>query len=140
MNKKTNDKSVSTSTILAIGAGVAAIATTSYYLFGPEGKDHRDKVKGWMIKMKGEIIERIEDVKELTEPLYHEIVDSVVASYMATSKISKDEVKAYADKLKGQWKDIVAASKNATEKSTPKKKLGNRVLHRTNKPAKRKSR
>jgi hypothetical protein len=75
---------------LLLGAGVAALATTAYYFFGPKGEKHRENLKGWMIKMKGEIIERIEDVKELTEPVYREIIDSVVATYAATTKVSKE--------------------------------------------------
>ncbi len=110
MIKKTKSVSPSTKTMISIGAGVAALATASYYLFGPKGKDHRKSMKGWMIKMKGEIVEKIEDVKELTEPIYHDIVDSVVASYATTKKIGSKELSVFSDNLKGQWKDIIKAS------------------------------
>lgn len=117
---KTKPTHSNTNTIFAIGAGVAAIATASYYFFGPKGEAHREKMKGWMISMKGEIIDRIEDVKELTEPVYHNIVDSVMATYMATTKASKEEVQAFADRLKGQWKEIVASSKEVPKRAIRK--------------------
>ncbi len=124
---KSND-TISSGTILAIGAGVAALATTTYYFFGPKGKDHRHHLKGWMIKMKGEIIDRIEDVKELTEPVYKEIVDSVVASYATTTKVSKEELAAFAERLKGQWMDIVrtTASKRKITKTKARPRSGTR--------------
>ncbi len=106
MNTK-NAKSMSGKSMVAIGAGVAALATASYYFFGPKGKSHRKTMNGWMIKLKGEIIEKIEDVKELTEPIYHEIVDASIASYDTTKKVGKKELKVFADDLKAQWKDIV---------------------------------
>ncbi len=121
---KTND-GISSGAILAIGAGVAALATTTYYFFGPKGDEHRKSLKGWMIKMKGEIIERIEDVKELTEPVYRDIVDSVVATYATTTKASKEELAAFADRLKGQWKEILASTqekKKAIARKTTKTK------------------
>src|SRR4051812_3745764 len=95
-----------TKNILAVGAGIAALATATYYFFGPKGERHRDELKGWMIRMKGEIIERIEDAKELTEPIYREIIDSVASTYAATSKVTKEELSDFADRLKAQWKDI----------------------------------
>lgn len=101
---------ISTKTIIGIGAGVAALATASYYFFGPEGKVRRGKMKDWMVKMKEEILVRVEDVKDLTEPVYHEIVDSVVATY-ETAKVSKDELKDFAGSLKDQWKEIKASKK-----------------------------
>ncbi len=113
---------MSTKTMAAIGAGAAALAAASYYFFGPKGEEHRDNLKGWMIKMKGEIIERIEDVKELTEPIYREIVDSVVATYAATSKISKEELETFAERLKGQWKDIAASAVNTKKPAVKAKK------------------
>jgi hypothetical protein len=129
---------VSPGTILALGAGVAALATTTYYFFGPKGKTHRDDLKGWMIRMKGEIIDRIEDVKELTEPVYREIIDSVVATYAATTKVSKEELQAFAERLKAQWKDIVLSSEVKAELAgDDAKRTAKRVVRRTTTRAKR---
>lgn len=97
----------STKNIAALGVGAIALAISSYYFFGPLGKIHRKKANGWMIKMKGEIIEKIEEAEEVTEEIYRDIVDSVLASYVATGKIAKPELLAFANDLKSQWKHIV---------------------------------
>lgn len=109
---KKENKKINTGTVAAIGAGVAALAAASYYLFGPEGKIHRKHAKGWMIKMKGEIIEKIEDAKEITEPIYHNIIDSVIAGYLASGKIGKEELEDAKMRLKKQWKHIAKSSKS----------------------------
>jgi hypothetical protein len=119
---KTSTKTeITPGALIALGAGVAALATTSYYFFGPKGKDHREHLKGWMIKMKGEIIDKIEDAKELTEPVYRDIIDSVVATYAATAKVSKEELHAFAERLKDQWQDIVLSTAEDRKRITQRK-------------------
>lgn len=72
-----------------------------------------------MIRAKGEIVEKLEAAKDVTEPIYHEIVDSVLASYMTEGKtisqISDAEMRAFADRLKGYWKDISGNTKRKTK-------------------------
>lgn len=123
-NGKKNDKGVSVGTVAAIGAGVLALAAGSYYFFGPEGKKNRGKLKGWMIKMKGEIIEKMEDAKDLTESAYEKIVDVVATKYAKGAKVAESDVRAFADVLKRQWKGINkhAAPKKAAAKKAPAKK------------------
>lgn len=122
MKKKTSSNS--TSTLLALGAGAVALAASTYYFFGPEGKIHRKKAAGWMIKMKGEIIEKIEQAGEMSEAAYHSIVDSVLAGYVATGKVATPELQMYANQLKGQWKNILKTlpGKAKKAKSAVKKK------------------
>lgn len=103
--KKNNN--LSAKTIVALGTSAVALAASSYYFFGPAGKIHRKKAVGWMIKMKGEIIEQIQNAKEISEPIYHNIVDSVLATYVAGGKIAAPELELFAKSLKGQWKNIV---------------------------------
>lgn len=109
-----------TKAIVAAGAGVLAIAAASYYLFGPEAKKHQKKVKGWMIKAKGEIIEKLEDAKDMTEPAYHALVDSVTTAYLNNGKIAKEDIEAFTKSLKGQWKSI--AKKALSRAKIAKKK------------------
>jgi hypothetical protein len=111
----------SSKTILGLGAGLAALATASYYFWGPDGRRNQRKMKGWMIKMKGEIIERIENAKELTEDVYNDIIDKVSTVYEGASGTGSAEVKAFAQKLKDQWEDIVESVKE--EKEDAKKQL-----------------
>ncbi|MFA6602160.1 MAG: hypothetical protein WCT02_04900 [Candidatus Paceibacterota bacterium] len=114
--------SIKPSSIVALGAGAVALAASTYYFFGPMGKIHRKKAAGWMIKMKGEIIEKIEEAGEVSEEVYKGIVDTVLASYLATGKVATPELQAFADILKGQWKNIVKTlPKNKHVKKAVKK-------------------
>jgi hypothetical protein len=115
-------KTFSASTIAALGAGAVAIAASSYYFFGPLGKIHRKKAAGWMIKMKGEIIERIEEGGDMSEKIYHSIIDSVLASYISAGKIAAPELRAFADILKSQWKYIVKTLPKHAKKTASKVK------------------
>lgn len=117
-NKKTG---ISAGKMLAIGAGVAALATASYYLFGPEAKKNQKKVKGWMIKMKGDIVDKIEDAKEMSESVYHQIVDTVGSKYLKNKKASQEDVLEYIATLKKHWKGI--AKTTAPQKKSKTKKV-----------------
>jgi IS1 family transposase len=133
MKKNTSKKdSISTGTMMAIGAGVAALAAGGYYFFGPEGKKNRGKLKGWMIKMKGELIEKMENAKELTQSVYEQIIDGVAANYLKDSTINASDVRALVSRLKRDWKGISQSVKRATGKS-PKKKAAKKA------PAKKKA-
>lgn len=125
--KKTNNKKQDgvVGKVVAIGAGIAALGAASYYFFGPKGKAHRDQLKGWMLKMKAEIVEKLEDSKEVTEEAYMKIIDVVSAKYAKLGKIDGDELSSYVAKLKKGWKEISgqkkAAVKKAVKKVAPKK-------------------
>lgn len=124
MKKKNN---LSAKTFVALGTSAVALAASSYYFFGPAGKIHRKKAVGWMIKIKGEIIEQIENAKEISEPIYHNIVDSVLATYVKNGKIEAPELAMFAKTLKGQWKSIVKTlPKPKGVKKTDKQKVGKR--------------
>ncbi len=107
MKKNTNNAGK----ILAISAGAAAIAAAGYFLFGPNGPKNRKVTKGWMIKMKGDVVDKIEKVKDVTEDTYHNIVDTAAKSYVSSG--SKAEVEMLAKELKSHWKSI---SKNGVSK------------------------
>ena len=115
--KKSTD--ISAGKVVALGAAAAALAAASYYFFGPEGKKNRDNLKSWMIKMKGEIVEKLESAKEVTEEAYNKIVDTVAKKYAKAGKISEKEIVAFAEILKSQWKGI---SRNTTKKKSTAKR------------------
>lgn len=110
---------MSPKTKAAIGIGAIALAAATYYFFGPDGKKHRTTFKGWMIKMKGEVIERMEKAKDMTESLYHQIVDAVAARYRK-SGIAPEDLSAFVSDLKKQWKGFATKSSKATKKRPAK--------------------
>ncbi len=108
--------------MVALGASVAALGAATYYFFGPEGKKHQKNFKGWMIKMKADIVEKIEEAGEVTEAVYHKIIDEVSAAYVKTGKVSKEEIAVYAELLKKQWGSVVKSTKKPVKRAVKKVK------------------
>jgi len=104
--KKVSKKGLSTKAVVGIGAGVAALSAAAYVLFGPQGKKNQKAIRSWAVKMKGEIIEKFEDAKELTEPVYHKIIDSAEAKYAKLKNVDKEELAATVAEIKKHWKAL----------------------------------
>jgi len=113
-------------TVKNIGVGVAiagfAAATTavSYFLYGPKGEKNRKKLKGWMLKMKGEVLQKMEDIKELKKEAYEDLVDKISDKYKKFSNVKVEDVENLAKNLKSHWpkieKDITPKKKIKTKK------------------------
>lgn len=115
----------STGTKVAIGAGVAALAAftaAGYFLYGSkDGAKNRKKVKGWMLKAKGEVLEGVEKMKDVSEEQYAIIVDKVGAKYKAIKSIDPAEVDTMVKELRGHWKNIKKSISPAPKKKATKK-------------------
>ena len=88
-----------------IGASIAGLAA-AYFFLGPKGKQHRAHTKAWAIKMKGDVVERLEAAREVSESIYEEIVDSVASEYTKGKKAGSEEISELAQDLKKHWKTI----------------------------------
>ncbi len=130
MQKKSNKSNAVK--IAVLGASLAGLAATTYFFFGPKGKKHRQHARAWAIKMKGDVVEKLESAREITEPIYLEIIDRVAKEYEKGKKASRPEIEALAQDLKKHWKSIsklaIAAKQEitkdasqATKKMTQKK-------------------
>lgn len=104
----TNKKS--SSHPFTIGAGLAALAAAAagaYFLYGSkDAKKNRRKVKSWMLKMKAEVMDKIEEAQDLTEDKYHDIVETVAAKYRVLKDVDTKEVSDLADRMRAHWADI----------------------------------
>lgn len=112
---------MSTEAMVGVGATVAAVTAAAYLLFGPEGKKNRKAVKGWSVKMKGEIIENLEKAKEISEPVYHDIVNRVVAKYEKVKDIDQGELQGVVADIRKHWKAMTKDVKTKKAKTTVKK-------------------
>ena len=104
---KNTNKKMSGVEKVAIGAGVAALGAASagaYYLFGPKAKAHQKKAEMLMAKMKKEVLSEAKKAKSATMPVYHKAVDVVSSNYAKQYKENGKEIKAFAKKLKSEWK------------------------------------
>lgn len=117
-SKKTSDK---TGKGLLIGAGLATAAAAGYFLFGPKGKDNRQKIKAWTLKAKGEVLEKLEKLEEVSDAKYHEIVDKVAAKYMKSKDIADEDVEKFTAELKKYWKKIEGDIKPKKKPAAKKK-------------------
>ena len=118
--------------VVGVGATIAAMSAAAYLLFGPEGKKNRKVVRGWAVKMKGEMIEKFEEAKTLTEPTYQAIVDEVQAKYASVKGIDKAELALLVADIRKHWKAMtkktgpkatkaVVKTKKTATKAAPKK-------------------
>lgn len=108
---------------VAVGAGVALAALTAagaYFLYGTkEGAKQRKKIRGWSLKMRGEVLERLENLKEWNQEAYNNVVDAVGAKYRQMKSIDPAEVDKAMKEMKSQWKHIM---RDAEEEANKKRK------------------
>jgi hypothetical protein len=92
-----------------LGLALAAAAAAGiYFLYGSkDAPKNRKVVSGWVLKAKGEVLEKMEQVKgELTEENYHKIVDGVMEKYRKVKKDHGDDIDVLVKDMKSHWKNI----------------------------------
>ena len=94
--------------LVALGASLASIAAASYFFIGPNAKKNRSHLKSWVIKMKGDVVGKLEKVSVIDKAAYHEIIDTVAAENEKAKKAEPAEIKVLAEDLKKHWKTISA--------------------------------
>lgn len=88
-------------------AGIAAaVAAGAVYFYGPDGKERREKLQGWVLKTKGEVLEKLEDAEEVTKEKYEEIVDAAVTKFTAEKEKRESQAETLREELKGHWEAI----------------------------------
>lgn len=105
MKNKTTKKSSNTATYAAIGAGLAS-AAVAYFFLGPKGKIHQKQTKAWAVKMKADVVEKLENARDVSEGKYHQIIDSIADKYEQKTKAGREEIQLLATDLKKHWKLI----------------------------------
>jgi hypothetical protein len=107
---------------VAAGVGLAALAAAAagaYFLYGTEtGKKRRKAIESWMFRMRADVIDRMEKMKDWSEKSYNELVDSVAEKYKNVKNIDKAELMAVVDDLKKHWKSIRKQVESGTKSKT----------------------
>jgi hypothetical protein len=106
---------------LPLAAGVLAGIAGTYFLYGKNATANRKKIKGWMIKAKGEAIEKIEKMKEMDEAAYHALIDGVIQKYSKIKGIEQTEIDELVKEMKKHWKSIIKDSAPKAKKKPVKK-------------------
>ncbi len=109
MAKKNNDSGMGSK--MAIGASVVGLAGAAYLLFGPEGKKHQKDMKSWMLKMKAEALEKMEDLKELSAPVYENLVSELESKYKAMKNVDSAALAKEVANLKKNYRTMAKEAK-----------------------------
>jgi uncharacterized protein HemX len=125
MSKNTLD-SKSNGTAIGVGVGIAALAAAAagaYFLYGSaDSRSNRKAVKSWMLKAKADVMDEIENMKEVNEDAYKKAVAKIGKKYQEIKGMDKEELAELVASLQGHWKDIKAE----IEKTGSKKKAHKR--------------
>jgi hypothetical protein len=101
-----------TKTVVLGLAGLTAAAIGAYYLYGSkDASKNRAKVKGWMLKAKGEVLEQLESAQNVTESAYMSAVDKIAKKYNQLKSIEPSELEAFIVDMKKHWSGISKAKK-----------------------------
>lgn len=95
---------------VSIGLGLTAAAVTAagaYFLYGTKNaQQNRKKVKGWVLKAKGEVLESLEKAKAITEDEFHELVATASKAYGTVKSATKGEIKEFKAEMTQHWKEL----------------------------------
>lgn len=92
---------------VAGAAALIAAAAGAYFLYGTDqGAKTRKQIKGWSLKAKGEVLEQLEGLTEVSEAAYGEIVKKVVAEYQKAKKLDAADVADFVSEMAGYWKQM----------------------------------
>ena len=99
---KTRDK------MIGAGVGMAALAAAgAYFLYGGKrGAKSRERIAGWALQLKGEVLEKMENLKDINQQAYNELVDETAARYGRVKRVSASELAHMTDELKSAWTHI----------------------------------
>ena len=117
--KKTN-RGMNTAQKVGIGFGLTAAAVTAagaYFLYGSkQSVQNRKKVKGWVLKAKGEVLEALEKAETITEDEYKALVETASGAYSTMKNATAGEVKDFKKEMGDHWTKLQKS--NAIKKLT----------------------
>lgn len=113
--KATKKTDLTTEQKIGVGVGLttaAVAAAGAYFLYGSQSAaKNRKTVKSWALKAKAEVLERLEDAKEMTADEYEELIATVAGTYAGVKGASKKDIKEFASEMHDHWQKIEKAAK-----------------------------
>lgn len=112
---------------LSAGVGIAALAAAAagaYYFYGKNGSKHRKNLKSWAVKARGEVMERVEKLRDVSQATYSKAVEQVMDKYKRVKNIDPQELADLGAELKGHWDRIytqISGPASKGRKKTTKK-------------------
>jgi hypothetical protein len=119
---------------IGIGVGLTAAAVAAagaYFLYGSkDAAKNRKKVKSWSLKAKAEVLEALENAKEISEDEFRALVSGVTQTYSKVHKLTKSEAADFKKEMMNSWQDLlqsgalnVLQAKKVLNKVSAKKKV-----------------
>ena len=111
MNNHNND---SGKTLLAFLAGAAtAAAVGGYYLYGPNGRQHRQDTEDFVESTKDKILERMEEAQDWSQGTYNQVVNEVTHDANLVRRVGHARARLLAQRFKNKWQDMRDVAENA---------------------------
>ena len=93
--------------MIGAGIGLAALAAAgTYFLYGRRGTRNRAAIEGWALQLKGEVLEKLEQLKDINQEAYNGLVEETAKRYGKTKKVGASELKIMTEDLKNAWTHI----------------------------------
>lgn len=113
MAKERNTHAVGKDIGLSVGiTAAAAAAAGAYFLYGSKNaKANRQKVKGWMLKAKGEVLEALEKAEQMSFEDYEQLIEDIAAAYAVVQNATKKDIAEFKREMKAHWGKIEKEAK-----------------------------
>jgi flagellar basal body-associated protein FliL len=102
---------------ISIGVGLTAAAVAAagtFFLYGSKGASkNRKAVKSWALKAKAEVLEKLEQAKEMSADEYMQLIDTVGGMYATAKDASKVDIATFKKEMKEHWNKIEKTAKPA---------------------------
>jgi hypothetical protein len=114
MNYRNYDNGDNSGKLLAFLAGAAtAAAVGGYYLYGPNGKQHRKETEDFIESTKETIQDRMEEAGDWSRETYDRVVNEVTHDTRLVRRIGATRAKILAQRFKNKWQEMRDAAENA---------------------------
>ena len=93
--------------MIGADARTAALAAAgACFQYGRKRPHHLQPIAGWALRLKGEVLEKMENASELDREIYDRLVDDAAARYARAGRVSASELKDLTADLKAAWTQI----------------------------------
>lgn len=100
--------------LLAFLAGAAAAAAVGgYYLYGPNGRRHRQDTEDFIESTKERIIERLDEAGDWSREAYERAVDEVTHDARLVRRVGSAKARALGKRFKSKWQELKAEAESA---------------------------
>src|SRR3989344_1443832 len=87
----------------AFVAGAAtALVAGGYLLYGPNGKRHRSDLERWIKDAKEDVLERMSELKDVSQKAYETIVDEVLEDYALARDLTESQMHRLGARFKAK--------------------------------------